>query len=96
MLVRIVKMTFEEGYLDDFKAIFKQVKEKIRNFEGCNYVELLQDVDNPAIFFTYSHWESQESLNNYRNSLLFQETWSATKKLFASKAEAYSVEKIDF
>ena len=66
--------------------------EKIRGFEGCNSLKLLQDVNKPAIFFTYSVWNSEDDLNNYRHSELFAKVWKATKSKFAGRAEAWSTD----
>ncbi len=93
MIIRIVKMTFEMDKVADFLALFNSSKHKIRNFEGCTHLELLNDIDSPNIYFTYSYWESSTDLDNYRNSELFKAVWSKTKVLFIAKAEAWSVEQ---
>ncbi|RCR68785.1 putative quinol monooxygenase [Larkinella punicea] len=95
MLVRIVRMTFQETNTADFLAIFEASKQKIRTFSGCLHLELLRDLDNPAVYVTYSHWETPEALEKYRHSELFKTTWAATKRLFAERATAFSVAKID-
>lgn len=92
MIKRIVKLTFKEEHIHTFNELFNQVKTKIRNFDGCSHLELWQDTNNPCIFFTYSFWESPEHLEAYRHSDLFKTTWKATKILFESKAEAWSIE----
>ena len=91
MLIRIVKMTFRTEKIDEFLDIFDSSKEKIRAFEGCHHLKLLRDVNSPNIFFTYSHWESEEDLNNYRKSEFFISTWAKTKTLFAEKAVVNSL-----
>ena len=95
MLIRIVRMTFLETKTADFLAIFEASKQKIRTFPGCLHLELLRDLDQPAVYVTYSHWETPEALAHYRRSELFKTTWAATKQLFAERATAFSVEKID-
>jgi quinol monooxygenase YgiN len=40
MLVRIVKMSFAEAYIDTFTALFNSKKEHIQNFPGCRLLEL--------------------------------------------------------
>ncbi len=95
MLTRIVKMEFQPEKTSTFLQNFDRVKHKIRNFEGCKHLDLLQDANNPAIFFTYSKWENLQALENYRNSELFKTVWITTKKLFRCKAQAWSVTKID-
>ena len=94
MIIRIVKMTFEADKIDDFLKIFDESKEKIEAFDGCSHVELLNDVRNPNIYFTYSIWASEDHLNTYRNSKLFKTTWATTKALFADKSQAWSLEQV--
>ena len=94
MIVRIVKMEFLHEHIEDFKCLFEAKKEKIRNFEGCLYLELLQGIEaRKNTFVTYSHWRSEEDLDNYRYSELFKDTWILTKKMFARKAEATSFQR---
>jgi (4S)-4-hydroxy-5-phosphonooxypentane-2,3-dione isomerase len=94
MLVRIVKMSFHEENISAFIENFEIMKEKIRNSEGNRFLELYQDQNNKSIFFTYSYWETEQDLENYRNSELFDEVWRFTKKLFNGKPEAWSVDKL--
>jgi len=94
MFVRIVKMTFQEDKVSEFLQNFNSVKDKIRNVNGCRLLELYRDKDNPSIFFTYSYWEREQDLENYRLSELFTGVWAVTKPLFAQKAEAWSVDKL--
>lgn len=94
MFVRIVKMGFQEDKIDEFLANFENNKSKIRNFEGCEFLELYRDKHNTSRFFTYSYWKDEESLENYRDSSLFKEVWANTKVLFNEKPEAWSVDKV--
>jgi quinol monooxygenase YgiN len=91
MLIRIVRMTFREEHTEDFRRIFRESQELIRQQPGCQHVELWQDADDPRVFCTYSHWESVAALNAYRRSELFGQVWPATKVLFAAPAQAFSV-----
>jgi quinol monooxygenase YgiN len=91
-MIRIVKMEFEPQYCESFVQLFATIKEKIRNIDGCESLTLLRDIDNPKIFFTYSHWQDPKYLELYRTSDLFTLTWSTIKPWFASKAEAWSVD----
>jgi hypothetical protein len=94
MLVRIVKMSFDPDSVALFLVNFEAVKNDIRNFKGCQYLELYRDQHNRNVFFTYSYWDSESSLNTYRNSELFNEVWAATKVLFNDRPQAWSVEKL--
>lgn len=94
MFVRIVKLSFHQENIPAFLENFEAMKEKIRNAPGNRLLELYQDKDNPEIFFTYSYWEQESDLENYRHSELFLDVWSFTKKLFNAKPEAWSVDKL--
>lgn len=91
MITRIVKMTFVPEKVNDFLIVFDESKEYIRNFPGCIQMQLLKDIQHDNIYYTYSHWESEEALNHYRNSSRFREIWTKTKANFLSKAEATSL-----
>jgi len=87
-------MTFHHSDVEKFKYIFDRSKEKIRNFPGCSHLQLLQDASEGNVFSTYSHWNREEDLNNYRKSELFGQVWPETKKLFSKRAEAVSYKQI--
>ena len=94
MFVRIVKMSFHEEHIPAFLENFEFNKEKIRNSPGNRLLELYQDKNDSNIFFTYSYWETENDLENYRKSELFGEVWKFTKALFNAKPEAWSVDKL--
>ena len=94
MLVRIVKMSFSEIHIDEFLANFNLIKQRIHNFKGCRYLELYRDKNHPNIFFTYSYWDTEADLENYRHSTLFKEVWANTKSFFNDKPQAWSVDKV--
>lgn len=94
MLIRIVRMTFQPDKVEEFRAIFIESKEKIRAREGCEYLELWQDIHQPEVFMTHSHWQTEEDLNAYRHSELFKTTWAKTKALFADKPQVFSVKSL--
>ena len=94
MLIRVVRMYFKEEHVDDFLQIFEESKERIRNFEGCQKLELLQDCNQKHILTTYSYWKDKKALDNYRSSAFFMENWLQIKKLFANKPTAFSCIKL--
>ena len=88
-------MSFHDEHISTFLTNFNQKKKQIRNFKGCHFLELYRDKQNNSVFFTYSYWENETSLENYRHSELFKTVWAKTKPLFNKKHEAWSVDKID-
>jgi heme-degrading monooxygenase HmoA len=95
MIVRIVRMTFKEEAVADFLENFHKHKKLIRAFEGCERLLLLQDVKETNVYFTYSWWQDEENLTNYRHSELFAGVWAFTKNLFAAQPEAWSTKEIE-
>lgn len=90
MIIRMVKMHFRPEDIGNFQSLFYEVKPFIESFEGCQGVKLLQDQSTPEIFFTLSHWDSEQNLDLYRKSELFAGTWTKTKAMFSAKAHAWS------
>ncbi|NQX81370.1 MAG: antibiotic biosynthesis monooxygenase [Flavobacteriaceae bacterium] len=95
MINRIVKLTLKADKIEEFKKIFSENKKAISSFEGCIYLEILQDIDNENVFFTYSHWQEAKYLEMYRNSDLFIGIWSKVKPFFSDKAQAWSLTQIN-
>jgi hypothetical protein len=87
----MVKMTFQKDRIADFLVIFEESKNLIRNFPGCQHLELLHLEGQPEVMFTFSLWDGPEALESYRQSELFRNTWSKTKVLFSEKPEAWSM-----
>ena len=83
MIVRIVKMGFYKQNIEAFLTNFNDTKQQIRNFEGCQFLELYRDKHN------------EDALEGYRKSELFNQVWSKTKPLFSKPAKAWSVEKLE-
>ena len=79
MITRIVKLTFQEERVDEFLSFFETIKLKVNSFPGCLGMQLVQDVKNPCVIFTYSQWQSELELNKYRDSQTFGEVWPNIK-----------------
>lgn len=94
-MIRIVKMTFHPEKVAAFLEKFDDNKQTIRNFEGVEHLSLLKDKKQSNIFFTYSHWQSEAHLENYRKSDFFKEFWSELKPYFIARTEAWSVDAIE-
>jgi quinol monooxygenase YgiN len=93
MIVRIVKLTLHPDKTGEFFTVYHSVEQAIRNFEGCRHAELLTHIKNDGVVMTYSVWETEAHLEQYRKSELFKTTWARVKPLFASRAEAWTMEQ---
>lgn len=93
MIVRFVKLELQSQHIADFKSLTAGEKEDIIAFEGCSFLEILQDITNENLFFSHSHWESEEALNAYRESAFFRGNWEQVKQWFAAKPEAWSLSR---
>ncbi len=87
-------MTFQETKIDNFKDLAMTIKDRIRNFPGCEHLDLLQDNSESNIFFSYSYWQSEDALNEYRKSDFFRQTWSKTRQWFSAKPEAWTLDHL--
>ena len=86
-------MNFRNEEINNFKLLFAGVKPLIEAFDGCEGVKLVQDISDPELFFTLSSWQTEQHLENYRTSVLFADTWTKTKAMFKTKAQAWSTQE---
>jgi len=90
-ILRIVRLSFFENKTQNFIDIFQSTKDQICSFDGCLQLDLMNDFHQSNVYYTISKWNSNESLETYRNSALFKETWAKTKLLFNDKPIAYTL-----
>ena len=94
MIIRVVKLIVVREKVDEFQFFIEKVKPSISNFKGCNHIVLLNETDNGNTFFSYSYWKNEEMLENYRNSIFFQDMWKNIKSYLSRKPNAWSLNKI--
>ncbi|MFN8152977.1 MAG: antibiotic biosynthesis monooxygenase family protein [Bacteroidia bacterium] len=94
MITRIVRLTLLPERVEDFLTRFHATYPAIRSFQGCSHLRLFRDATLSNVYITYSHWESETHLDNYRNSDLFKTTWSEVKPMFAAAPVAWSMQEI--
>ena len=92
MITRIVKLEFREDKIDEFLSFFDTIKNVVNEFPGCHGMILYHDVNDPTTVMTYSRWDSQESLNQYRNSTEFGKIWPKIKPWFHKKPQAWTLD----
>jgi heme-degrading monooxygenase HmoA len=86
-------MHFTEAGVDEFLEIFNANKAAIRSFPGCLHLQLLKDLNDSNTYTTLSHWDNEQSLENYRKSELFGSVWGRVKTLFSERSQAFSLQK---
>ena len=96
MIKRIVLMELTPGNEALFLDIFDRVKSEIRSQKGCMGIELLRsNINERTSLWTISSWDSEQDLESYRSSPLFQKTWASVKPLFSDKARAWTLTSIE-
>jgi len=90
MLIRIVRLTLKPKSVSDFHQQFVTIAPKIRQVQGCKRLDLWIDASSENIVTTYSEWDSESSLNCYRESNLFKTNWAQVKLFFSAPAVAHS------
>ena len=93
MIVRIVKLQFDERTHEEAQRHLLSFVENVRSWPGCTHLEVLFDTHRVGGVLTYSHWDSEEALNAYRISLVFREFWSLVKPHLSKPAEAWSLHR---
>ena len=94
MIVRIVCMSFQDDKIETVKEFLDEVRTEIIRVPGCEHLDILQDLDRKNVFFSYSHWQSEQDLENYRKSDFFKKTWARAKVWFIEKPRAWSLNRL--
>ncbi len=95
MITRIVKLTIAPQYISEFLGYFDNIKSAIRNSPGCRHLEVLRSKNDERIMFTLSIWDSESDLEDYLRSDRFMKTWSTVKPMFDTKAEAWTLDRLE-
>ncbi len=93
MIVRIVKLQFDESTHEEAQSHLLSYVSTVRSWPGCSRLEVLFDAHRVGRVVTYSHWESESALNAYRISPVFREFWSLVKPHLSKPAEAWTMER---
>ena len=95
MITRIVKLHLDASKINDFIKIYEESYSFIRNSSGNISVKLVSDINQKNILFTISEWESENALNDYRNTVFFANVWAKVKTLLISKTDAWSLQSLN-
>ena len=87
-ILRVVRMTLVPSEVDSFKSYFSHIQSEIMAMPGCRSVHLCVDKDAPHRLATFSIWDSEMDLNNYRKSEWFGQIWPQTKAKLERPVEA--------
>lgn len=87
MYVRIVAPKVRPGRLEDFERIYTtEVIPALRSVKGCRYAYLTEGWTNDVELFSVTVWDSQQDVENYERSGLFN---SLSDKLKDTYSESY-------
>ncbi len=89
MITRIVKLSFQNQYCPHFESMFPKIQQIVFSSKGCKEVKLLKSMEK-GLYFTYSHWDTEQSLEDYRQSDVFKKIWSDFKTNFKDAPQAWS------
>ncbi len=95
MIIRLVKMAVRPDQTGEFERVYSEVKGIVRAMPGCRSLELLHDLHDSGLFFTWSLWDDESALERYRNSETYRSVWPRLKAHFVSEAQAWSVGQKD-
>lgn len=94
-IVRLIYIKIAPEERDEAIALWKtecaplMIKQK-----GCISEKLLKATDHPGEYISYSEWESQEDIENYRNSDDHREIVSHARRLKDAQAEVKCYELV--
>ncbi len=94
MIKRFVILTIRTECIVDFLKMYNSEKNTIMAAHGCRHLELLNDINDPRLFITFSIWDSEDDFNAYRASQVFLKIWDEAGKMFDADPKAYSTKHL--
>ena len=77
----VVKVVAKKDSVEELKRELLKMVEPTRREDGCMEYNLHQDNENPAVFFFYENWKSEEALEQQIAMPHFQGFVAATGSL---------------
>lgn len=75
-------MSFRAAEVEQFTRLYHAARPTILAQPGCQSVILVQDIERPTVFVTWSVWDDEAALEAYRTSAFFQDFWPNVRALF--------------
>lgn len=94
MILRVVKMNVDEEKRDAFELFMKNLREEKLKLAGCLHFDYFHEKNNKNIFYSYTIWESEKYLKQYKKTDLFIEVVSTLKKLCTEEPKAWTIENV--
>lgn len=63
--VIVVEIKAQDGRVDELKQFIHEIVPGARAFDGCQTVNLIQDMDDPATMLIYETWTSRQAYEKY-------------------------------
>jgi quinol monooxygenase YgiN len=94
VVIRLVSLKCKPEDVDAFRLVLRESSLRVRQFPGCLSLQIVNDITDPASFFTLSTWRDEGALEAYRISPLFKEIWPRVKSFLREPAWASTCEEI--
>lgn len=92
MILRIVKIKIDEVKIDTFKLFMKNLRNEKLRLKGCLHFDYFHEKKNKNIYYTYTIWENEKHLNQYKKSELFKKVISTLNSLSIEEPRAWTIE----
>ncbi len=84
MFVRIVSLKIQEGKLEEFKKIYSEIIiPELKSVTGCQYVYLIESINEEDEYISLTIWDSKEDADNYESSGKFNQLVGRIKHTFS-------------
>jgi len=88
MLTRFFHVKIRPGKSTEFQNFYEdEILPALQNTPGCRYGSLIQSVEDPSEFVSFSLWDSEESIKGWEKSETFTLLLSRAREFFAGSTE---------
>jgi heme-degrading monooxygenase HmoA len=92
-IARVIIIKAPEEKFKEAEQIWKEdCAPLMRRQKGCRAEKFMRSLDHPDLYISYSEWDSQEDIDNYRNSEDHKKIRTESRALQGSRAVVWTYE----
>lgn len=92
MVVRFVSLRATPERQAELAEVVTTSAPVVRAVPGCRGLTILQDINDPLHYLTWSLWDSAADLEAYRRSAVYGQVWPRIRACLAERAHAHTFE----
>ncbi len=94
MILRVVKLKVDPRKMEAFQLFMENLHDEKLRLNGCLHFDFFNERQNPNIFYSYTIWEHEKFLKQYKKTDLFKEVVQTLRELCIDEPQAWTIQNV--